>query len=198
MILLWLRDGLAPLIVAHGRYARVRSPHESYANISTGERSMSAPHLPPVELHEEASALRATFVPAAGMLCSSLRHRGEELLAQNAGVAAYAETGKTMGIPLLYPWANRLAGFDYTVAGRSVSVTHDSTRVRLDAAGLPIHGVIGGRLCAVRGDCTVYVTARSGSGAPCWISQSEDSSMMVMTPAFNTSRTLCARSMVIP
>jgi aldose 1-epimerase len=146
VILLWLRDGLAPLIVAHGRYARVRSPHESYANISTGERSMSAAHLPPVELHEEASALRATFVPAAGMLCGSLRHRGEELLAQNAGVAAYAETGKTMGIPLLYPWANRLAGFDYTVAGRSVSVTHDSTRVRLDAAGLPIHGVIGGRL----------------------------------------------------
>ena len=25
--------------------------------------------------------------------------------------------GKTMGIPLLYPWANRLAAFDYSVAG---------------------------------------------------------------------------------
>jgi aldose 1-epimerase len=107
---------------------------------------VSAAHLEAVELHEEASGLRATFVPAAGMLCSSLRHHGEELLAQNAGVAAYAETGKTMGIPLLYPWANRLAGFDYTIAGRSVSVPHDSSRVRLDPAGLPIHGVIGGRL----------------------------------------------------
>jgi len=99
-----------------------------------------------VHLREEASALEAVFVPGAGMLCCSLRHRGEQLLAQNAGVAAYAQQGKTMGIPLLYPWANRLAGFDYSVAGHSVRVPHDSSRVRLDAAGLPIHGVIGGRL----------------------------------------------------
>ena len=80
------------------------------------------------------------------MICSSLRHRGDELLAQNAGVGAYAERGKTMGIPLLYPWANRLAGFEYSVAGRTVEVPHDSARVALDDNGLPIHGVIGGRL----------------------------------------------------
>jgi aldose 1-epimerase len=98
-----------------------------------------------VHLREDASALEAAFVPGAGMLCCSLRHRGEELLAQNAGVAAYAQQGKTMGIPLLYPWANRLAGFDYSVAGHSVRVPHDPSRVRLDAGGLPIHGVIGGR-----------------------------------------------------
>ena len=80
------------------------------------------------------------------MICSSLRHRGDELLAQNAGVAAYAERGATMGIPLLYPWANRLAGFDYSVDGRTVQVPHDPARVALDDNGLPIHGVIGGRL----------------------------------------------------
>lgn len=61
-------------------------------------------------LRDEHSSLEATFVPTAGMLCASLRHHGEELLAQNAGVDAYAAHGKTMGIPLLYPWANRLAG----------------------------------------------------------------------------------------
>lgn len=99
-----------------------------------------------LHLRDEASALEASFVPGAGMLCCSLRHRGEELLAQNAGVGAYAEVGKTMGIPLLYPWANRLAGFHYTAAGHSVRVPHDPSRVRLDAGGLPIHGVIGGRL----------------------------------------------------
>jgi aldose 1-epimerase len=88
--------------------------------------------------------LEATFVPGAGMLCSSLRHRGEELLAQNAGVEAYAQRGATMGIPLLYPWANRLADFDYSAAGRSVEVPHDDTRIALDGNGLPIHGVIGG------------------------------------------------------
>jgi aldose 1-epimerase len=104
------------------------------------------PELDTVHLRDEASALEADFVPGAGMLCCSLRHRGEELLAQNAGVAAYAQQGKTMGIPLLYPWANRLAGFDYAVAGRGVRVPHDPGRVRVDANGLPIHGVIGGRM----------------------------------------------------
>jgi len=99
-----------------------------------------------VQLRDDAAGLEATFVPAAGMLCRSLRHRGEELLAQNAGVDAYVQRGKTMGVPLLYPWANRLAGFDYTAAGRTVAVAHDPALVALDNNGLPIHGVIGGRL----------------------------------------------------
>jgi aldose 1-epimerase len=98
-----------------------------------------------IVLRDEQSELEAAFVPGAGMLCCSLRHRGEELLAQNAGVDAYARDGKTMAIPLLYPWANRLAGFDYTVAGRTVRIPHDPSRVRTDGNGLPIHGVIGGR-----------------------------------------------------
>ena len=107
---------------------------------------MSDSRLATIALRDEDAALEATFVPGAGMLCCSLRHRGQELLAQNAGVAAYAERGKTMGIPLLYPWANRLAGFDYSVAGRQVQVPHDPDRIALDDNGLPIHGVIGGRL----------------------------------------------------
>ncbi len=105
---------------------------------------MSAPVLETALVRDEASALEATFVPGAGMLCCSLCHRGEELLAQNRGVAAYAQQGKTMGIPLLYPWANRLAGFDYSAAGRSVRVPRDLARVRVDQNGLPIHGVVGG------------------------------------------------------
>ena len=99
-----------------------------------------------VRLCDEEALVEVEFVPEAGMLCRSLRHRGEELLAQNAGLAAYAARGKTMGIPLLYPWANRLAGFDYSVAGRTVTVPHDPARIALDGNGLPIHGVIGGRL----------------------------------------------------
>jgi aldose 1-epimerase len=99
-----------------------------------------------VRLADREAGLEATFVPAAGMLCSSLRHRGQELLAQNDGVEAYAQNGKTMGIPLLYPWANRLADFSYSAAGRTVEVPHDPSRIAVDQHGLPIHGVIGGRL----------------------------------------------------
>lgn len=102
--------------------------------------------LPRVTLREDPGQLEATFVPRANMLCCSLRHRGVELLAQNAGVEAYARRGKTMGIPLLYPWANRLAGFRYAAAGCEVDVPHDAARVALDGNGLPIHGLVGGRL----------------------------------------------------
>jgi aldose 1-epimerase len=109
-------------------------------------RMSEAEQLMPVTLRDERAQIEATFLVGAGMLCCSLCHRGEELLAQNRGVEAYVERGKTMGIPLLYPWANRLAGFDYTIAGRSVTVPHDATRVALDDRGLPIHGVIGARM----------------------------------------------------
>jgi aldose 1-epimerase len=111
---------------------------------------------------DRGSALEADFVPGAGMLCCSLRHRGQELLAQNAGVDAYARLGKTMGIPLLYPWANRLADFDYSAAGRSVRLPHDPARVHCDANGLPIHGAVGGLMVWE----PVEVGEQVGPGAP--------------------------------
>jgi galactose mutarotase-like enzyme len=117
--------------------------------------SGTAEPFPTVALRDRQSSMEALFVPALGMLCCSLRHRGEELLAQNAGLDVYAQRGKTMGIPLLYPWANRLAGFHYSVAGRDVTVPNDPQRIALDGNGMPIHGVIGGRVawdltCAAR------------------------------------------------
>ncbi len=90
--------------------------------------------------------LQATFVPGAGIVCCSLRYRGEELLAQRDGVRAYAERGATMGIPLLYPWANRLAGLDYPGPHGAVELAHAGALLKLDANGLPIHGVLPGAL----------------------------------------------------
>jgi aldose 1-epimerase len=86
--------------------------------------------------------LQATFVPGAGMLCSSLRHEGAELLAQRGGVRAYAEHGSTMGVPLLYPWANRLAGDSYPALGGELELPHSTPPLKFDANGLPIHGVL--------------------------------------------------------
>jgi aldose 1-epimerase len=111
-------------------------------------------------LADEESGLRAEWVPEAGMLCSSLTHRGEELLAQNEGVRAYEERGKTMGIPLLYPWANRLAGWSYGVADKSVTIEHDRTLIATDGNGLPIHGVIGGRQAWNAADARARTHAR--------------------------------------
>src|ERR687893_97962 len=86
----------------------------------------------------------AYFVPEAGMVCCSLRYRGEELLGQRDGLEAYAKTGKTMGIPLLHPWANRLGEWRYEALGRSVDLEPLKGRlVRADGAtGLPNHGTL--------------------------------------------------------
>ena len=88
----------------------------------------------------------AEFVPDANLLCCSLVYGGVERLERRRGVRVYAEQGKTMGIPLLYPWANRLARFGYEAAGRAVTLSEDDPRIPRDSAGLPIHGVVPGLL----------------------------------------------------
>src|SRR5262245_23400823 len=79
------------------------------------------------------------------MVGASLRHDGAELLDERRGVAEYARAGATMGIPLLHPWANRLAGLRYTVGGRTVTLDRDSGVLHFEEHGLPIHGLLLGR-----------------------------------------------------
>jgi galactose mutarotase-like enzyme len=47
-----------------------------------------------------------------------------------------------MGIPLLYPWANRLAGGSYSVAGRHVELDRGSQLLHGEEHCLPIHGAL--------------------------------------------------------
>src|SRR3954452_7219265 len=89
-----------------------------------------------------AGELEAAFAPAAGMAGVSLRHAGEELLDRQAGLRAYAERGAVMGIPLLHPWATRLAGFDSAFDGRSARLPDGPPLVRCEEHGLPIHGLL--------------------------------------------------------
>jgi aldose 1-epimerase len=85
--------------------------------------------------------IEAAFAPGVGMVGCSLRHRGEELLGQRGGLARYAQTGSSMGIPLLHPWANRLDGLRYFAAGHEVTLDPEAMPVRVDGNGLPIHGL---------------------------------------------------------
>ena len=86
-----------------------------------------------------AGELEATFLPGLGLLGTSLRHRGEELLALPGGVAGYRDRNVT-GLPLLAPWANRLPAWRYRAAG--VEVDLDGLDLATDPAGLPIHGTL--------------------------------------------------------
>jgi aldose 1-epimerase len=89
-----------------------------------------------------AGELSATFLPALGMTGVSLRCQGREHLALPGGLVAL-RSGATLGLPLLAPWANRLASRRYRIAGVEV----DLARLPLvtDGNGLPIHGLLVGQ-----------------------------------------------------
>jgi galactose mutarotase-like enzyme len=95
-----------------------------------------------VTLQDPSSELEAQFVPDAGMIGISLTDSGVELLGQGRGLDAYVANGKTMGIPILYPWANRLGANTYTAEDTTVTLTAGEHGVRTDPNGLPIHGVL--------------------------------------------------------
>jgi len=97
-----------------------------------------------ITLKDPTSSLTATFVPAAGMIGTSLADGDDEFLGQRRGLDAYVTAGKTMGIPILYPWANRLSDTSYDVDGTAVTLTPGENGVRVDANGAPIHGVLSG------------------------------------------------------
>jgi aldose 1-epimerase len=99
-----------------------------------------------VRIISPGGTVAAEFVPDANMLCHSLTRGGAELLHQGHGVRAYAERGRTMGVPLLYPWANRLARPEYEAAGRRVRLPAPDGRYPVDDNGLPIHGALPGLL----------------------------------------------------
>jgi galactose mutarotase-like enzyme len=80
------------------------------------------------------------------MLGASLKHRGQQLLGRVEDLEAAAANGSTAGIPLLYPWANRLPAARYQAAGREVVLDPTSPLLHLDEHGLPIHGVPWARL----------------------------------------------------
>jgi len=93
-----------------------------------------------------AGELAAVFLPGQGMLGASLQLAGRELLGRVEDLASAAAKGGTAGIPLLYPWANRLSSTRFRTAGREVVLEPTSSMLHLDEHGLPIHGVPWSRL----------------------------------------------------
>lgn len=88
--------------------------------------------------------VEAAFVPGAGMIAVSLTLDGVELLAHRHGLTGYAERGSTFGVPLLAPWANRLAEPQQEVGDVGWDVLVGAPGVHADAHGQPIHGLMAG------------------------------------------------------
>jgi len=88
-----------------------------------------------------AGNLKAVFLPDHGMLGASLCYQGVEILRRVEDLEAAAARGSSAGIPLLYPWANRLAEPRYRVPGQEVVLDRSSPLLHFDEHGLPMHGV---------------------------------------------------------
>lgn len=93
-----------------------------------------------------AGHLRAEFWPNSGMLGASLRYCGQELLRRVDDLDGAKQKGSTAGIPLLYPWANRLGVLHYRAAGRDVDLDPRSPLLHFDGHGLAMHGIPWGQL----------------------------------------------------
>lgn len=117
-------------------YEIVRAPHPEFPDYEV------------IELVSPAN-VTASFVPLAGMVCNSMRHDGEEMLGQRYGLKGYIESGKTFGVPILAPWANRLGRMAYAVVHegggvRRIDVNRDTPHLRFDVYDQPIHGLLRG------------------------------------------------------
>ncbi len=83
-----------------------------------------------------------TVLPELGLLGAGLVHDGGDILDLHGGPAA-VRAGHTSGLPLLAPWANRLGGDTYRIAGREVDL--GGLELHRDGNGLPMHGSLIGR-----------------------------------------------------
>jgi len=77
----------------------------------------------------------------AGCVATSWQVRGQEMLALPLALAEFVKSQKTGGIPLLYPYANRLRADHFTAAGKAVDLSRD-TKLKRDANGFPMHGLL--------------------------------------------------------
>jgi aldose 1-epimerase len=89
-----------------------------------------------------AGDLAATFLPELGMVGAGLRWHHHELVVLRGGARGVA-TRHTAGLPLLHPWANRLARRRYVAAG--VAVDLRGLDLPTDGLGQPMHGTMVGR-----------------------------------------------------
>lgn len=85
--------------------------------------------------------LQATVAVDGFLQVASLRHRGDELLVRADELpAAYAVHGRSAGITLLHPWANRLSRDRFQAQLMEARLDAEPGLAR-DPNGLPIHGL---------------------------------------------------------
>ncbi|MDG2055602.1 MAG: aldose 1-epimerase [Phycisphaerales bacterium] len=82
-----------------------------------------------------------SICPAAGMCVVGMTVAEKEYVHLPLPLGEFVASQHTGGIPLLYPWANRLRSDHYEVNGQAVNLA-DHALVHRDGNGLPMHGLL--------------------------------------------------------
>ena len=80
---------------------------------------------------------RLAIEPRGGCVATSWLVDGAEVLALPAPLEAFLASARTGGIPLLYPYANRLRTDRFGAAGRAIDLSR-ATDLKRDGNGLPM------------------------------------------------------------
>lgn len=84
---------------------------------------------------------RLLIEPRGGCVATSWLVDGVEALALPAPPEAFLASARTGGLPLLYPWANRLRGDTFNAAGAAIDLSR-VPNLKRDGNGLPMHGLL--------------------------------------------------------
>ncbi len=95
----------------------------------------------PIQMIDSASSSTLVIEPDAGCVATSWRVNGREVLALPSPREEFLRAPRTGGVPLLYPYANRLRSDHFYVADRAVNLSVDA-KLKRDPTGLPIHGLL--------------------------------------------------------
>ena len=98
---------------------------------------------PVVWLKDNAAQVEAAIVPSFGNRTVRLLVHGQNVLHFPFERIPDAKADRSLnGIPFLAPWANRMAGGGFHADGHEFHFNEKSGPLRMDANGLPIHGML--------------------------------------------------------
>ncbi|HYA18359.1 MAG TPA: aldose 1-epimerase [Bryobacteraceae bacterium] len=98
---------------------------------------------PVVRLADDAAGVEAVIVPAFGNRTIRMLVDGQNILHFPFERISDAKADRSLnGIPFLAPWANRMDGGGFRAGGREFRFHDTAGTLRMDANGLPIHGML--------------------------------------------------------
>ncbi|MEQ8350642.1 MAG: aldose 1-epimerase [Leptospiraceae bacterium] len=116
----------------NAEHRKLRQPGTA---VAPGEEELTSVYLAGPD-----ESIEAEICPEVGCTCFSLRIKGEELLHFPFNLNHYRASKDLAGIPVLYPWANRLEKDLIPFRGKEFPLSGES--IYRDGNGLPIHGLI--------------------------------------------------------